>query len=112
MGSPNRDENFVLSRIRERARVNIGGDIACFDGLEINESLFRIDPADVHLASIRTEYGIVSPVPAGCRGSLRSAPVRLLGRRTRDDSQTGNLFRPWFGFGRYGSLVSFGCGGQ
>ena len=51
-GLPDGNEDFILSKIGERAWIDVSGDITCFDGLEINEDLFRIDSADVHLASI------------------------------------------------------------
>jgi len=86
VGLPNGDEDFILPRVGERTRVDISGHITRFDRLEINESLFRIDPAHVHLASIRAEQGIIAPVPTRGRGSLRSAPIRLFCRSTRDDS--------------------------
>jgi len=111
VGLPNGNEDFILSRIGERTRVDIGRDITRFDGLEIDESFFRIDPAHVHLAGVSAEQGIISPIPTGGRWSFRPAPIRLLSRRTRDDSQTSNLFRPGSGFGRYGRFVSF-CGGR
>jgi hypothetical protein len=79
-GLPNGYENFILSRIGERARVDISGHVACFDGLEIDEDLFRIDPADVHLASVRTKQGVVSPVLAGGRWGLWSTPFCFLSR--------------------------------
>ena len=86
VGLPNRDEDFILPRVGERTRVDISGHITRFDRFEINESLFRIDLAHVHLASIRAEQGIIAPIPARGRGSLGSAPIQLFCRRTRDDS--------------------------
>lgn len=109
-GLPNGNEDFVLTRIGEGVRIDIGRHITCFDGLEIDEDLFRIDPADVHLASVRTKQGIVSPVLTWGRRSLWPAPIRLFGRRTGGDGQTSDLFRPWSGLGRYGSLVPLGVG--
>lgn len=51
-GLPNGNENLILRRLGERARVYISGYIARFNSLEIDESFFRIDPAHVHLASV------------------------------------------------------------
>ena len=79
-GLPNGDEDFILPRLGERTRVDISGHITRFNGLEINESFFRIDSAHVHLASIDTKQGIIAPIPTRGRGSLRSAPIRLFGR--------------------------------
>jgi len=110
VGIPNGDEDFILRRFGERARVDISGYITRFDGLEIDESLFRIDPAHVHLAGVAAEQRVIAPVPAGGRRSLRPTPIRLLRWGTGDDSQTSNLFRPRSRLGRYGRLVSF-CGG-
>ena len=72
---PNRNEDFILTRLGEHTRVDVSGDITRFNGLEINESFFRIDSAHVHLASIRTKQGIISSVLARGRRSLRSAPI-------------------------------------
>ena len=53
--SPNGNEDFIMCGLGERTRVDISGDIAGFDGLEIDESFFRIDSAHVHLAGIDAE---------------------------------------------------------
>ena len=82
---PNGNEDFILSRFGERARVNVCGHITRFNSLEIDESFFGIDPAHVHLTGINTKQGIIAPVPARGRRSLRSAPVRF-SWGTRDDS--------------------------
>ena len=78
LGLPNGNEYFILRRFGERARVDISGYIPRFDCLEIDESLFRIDPAHVHLAGVGTEQRIITPIPTGGCGGLRPAPVRLL----------------------------------
>ena len=90
VGSPNENQDFILRRLENRARVDIGGYITRFNGLEIDEGLFRINPAHVHLAGVDVEQRVVALIPAG---DLRSAPVRLLRRRIRHDSRASNLFR-------------------
>jgi len=86
VGSPNEHQDFILRRLGDCARVDIGGYITRFNGLEMDESLFRINPAHVHLAGVDVEQRVAA-------GDLRSAPVRLLRRRIRHDSRASNLFR-------------------
>jgi len=56
VGLPDRNEDFILRRFREGARVDISRYITRFNGLEIDESFFRIDPAHVHIAGVDAEY--------------------------------------------------------
>ena len=56
VGIPNGNEDFVLRRFGEGARVDISRYITRFNGLEIDESFFRIDPAHVHIAGVDAEY--------------------------------------------------------
>ena len=81
VGLPDGNEKFVLCRFGERARVDMNGYITRFDGLEIDENLFGIDSAHVHLAGVDAEQRIIPPIPAGGRRSLGPAPIRLLRRR-------------------------------
>lgn len=54
----------------------------------------------------------LSSDPRVGRRSLGSTLVQLLSRRTRDDSQSSNLFRPRFSLGIDGRLVPLRGGGQ
>ena len=83
---PNRNKHFICSGLGEHTWVDFSGDITRFDRLEINQSLFRVDSAHVHLAGTNTTQRIIGPIPTRGRRGLRSAPVRLLGWRTGDDS--------------------------
>ena len=94
VGSPNGNQDFILRRLEDRARVDIGRYITRFNGLEIDESLFRINPARIHFTGVNIEQRIVALIPAGVCRSLRFVPVRLLSWCTRHDSQTTDLFCP------------------
>jgi len=75
-GLPSGNEIFFLCRFVERTLVDTSECITRFNGLEIDESLFKIDPAHVHLAGVAAEQRIIASIPTG--GSQKSPGRRTL----------------------------------